>query len=179
MIKRVLMLLLLTVCLSSAQASVGQVMDSVVKKSKELADTSIVKAKEAVKFADTSSNFKNIYSDVKAGLIGIDTGLKVGVEHVYKVLVMQQVVKAVQWIILGLLPTILLIVFGKSVWRWGDRIAEETDGFSAFVAGVFYVMCFTGLLLFVFHIDVIATGIINPEYGAIEDIVSFVEKAKQ
>ena len=50
-------------------------------------DTITVKTEKAITFVDTSSNFKHIYGDIKAGLKRLAAGLKVGVEHVYTVLI--------------------------------------------------------------------------------------------
>ena len=72
--RRFIVVLLITVCLGSAQASVGQVVDSVIQSSKSVVTTATEKGKESVRFVDTSSNFKNIYSDIKAGLIGLAAG---------------------------------------------------------------------------------------------------------
>lgn len=60
-----------------------------------VADSATTAIGNGVAFVDTSSLYKQIYTDVKYGLAGLADGLKVGVEHVYIVLVKQQVVKSV------------------------------------------------------------------------------------
>jgi len=135
----------------------------------------LAEADTIVSTVDTSSLYRTIYNDAKAGLKGLASALSVGVEHVYIVLVKQQVVKAIQWIILGLIPMILFIVFGKPIWRWAAKNAQESDGFSIFLAGIFFVTTFISMIVGIFHIDVIITGFVNPEYGAMEQIMEWAK----
>lgn len=135
----------------------------------------LAEADTVIATVDTSSLYRTIYNDAKAGLKGLAAALSVGVEHVYKVLVKQQVVKAIQWSILGFIPLILFIVFGKSIWRWANANSQESDGFSVFLAACFYVPCFILCIIGIFHIDVIVTGFVNPEYGAMEQIMEWAK----
>ena len=59
-----------------------------------------VKTKETTTFIDTSSNFKQVYGDIKTGLVGLAAGLKVGVEHIYIILVTQQILNSITWLII-------------------------------------------------------------------------------
>lgn len=127
---------------------------------------------------DTSRLSKQVYADFKQALAGIASALKVGVEHVYIVLVKQQIVKAIQWTILGILPIIFLLVFGKSVHRWTVKNWDESDGFTAIPWLIFFGLCTYGLIVGINHLDTIVTGFVNPEYGAMTDIMDFIQKIR-
>lgn len=135
-------------------------------------DTASAKISQTAAFVDTSSTFKNMYSDVKAGIVGLATGLKVGVEHVYKILVLQQVVKSITWVVIILVLIGLSFLFVKiykhAKAEWGDGVAFfffTAFGGCGLLAGYIIVMC---------NLTAIITGFVNPEYGAIQDIVNFV-----
>lgn len=130
---------------------------------------------------DTSRLSKQVYADFKQALTGIASALRVGVEHVYIVLVKQQVVKAIQWTILGLLPLIVFIVFGRSFWRYcqaHDKDSGKGDDFVWFLWFIFVLVCVIGGCFGIAHIDTIVTGFVNPEYGAMTDIMDFIEKIR-
>jgi hypothetical protein len=139
-------------------------------------------AAEMAMLSDSSKlTFAKVYTDVKAGMVGLAEGLKVGVEHVYKILVIQQVVNAVMFCALALIGSILLILsyklWGRTKFGTGynsDELREgrATDVLGAIVFGLFGFIC---LGIGIGHIDVIAMGFINPEYGAIRDIISFIK----
>lgn len=136
--------------------------------------------------------FSKVYSDVKGGIQGLAASLKVGAEHVYGILVKQQVVISVVYLVmLGI--SILLFVFSirrckKIGWsaesyyesHWRDRggfAAWKSDQFG-FINVIVIVSTIVSCILFsvgMYHLDTIVMGIINPEYGAIQDIVSFVK----
>ena len=130
----------------SANAQVSDVIDTVK-----------AEIESGVGYVDTSSTFKQVYSDVKQGLVGLAAGLKVGVEHVYKVLVKQQVVLAISW----LLYLISLIPIGFILYKGGVKI---------------YAYCDDDNPMGLFHMDIIVTGFVNPEYGAIKEIINLISR---
>jgi len=97
--KKVIFLLLAFITLNSNANTVTTLLD----KTSEIVDSTKKTVKESITSVDTSSNFKMLYQDVKEGLSGLATGLKVGVEHVYIVLVKQQIVNSITWVIIYLL----------------------------------------------------------------------------
>lgn len=153
-------------------------LDTLANKTISTVDSIKASAVNTANQVDTSRLSKQIYADFKQALAGIASALRVGVEHVYKVLVKQQIVKAIQWTILGIIPIIFLLVFGKSVHRWAVEYWDETDGFVAIPWLIFFGLCIFGLFEGITHIDTIVTGFVNPEYGAMEDIMEFVKKLK-
>jgi hypothetical protein len=139
-----------------------------------IVDTLSKNTKESVQYIDTSSNFKMIYSDIKSGLQGLALGLKVGVEHVYGILVKQQVVNSITWLIFTILCIICIIIYiyiinvaGKNSWD------SENIGTFVILAGL---GCIIFLIICLCHIDTMVMGFVNPEYGAIKEIINFVNK---
>lgn len=155
-------------------------LDSTAKAVTTVVDGTIVKSKEVANSIDTSRLSKQVYSDVKQALVGLGQALKVGAEHVYKVLVMQQVVKAIEWTILGLVPFLLLLVFGKASLRWANKDEGTADdqGVRVLITCIFWIACLIGMIIFVFHVNTIVTGFVNPEYGAMLDIMDFIKTIK-
>jgi len=127
---------------------------------------------------DTGSLYKQIYGDVKTGLKAVAEGLKVGVEHVYIVLVKQQVVKSITW-------TLLIILSFISICLWFKAYKSKEvwfDGSDATGLGVVRtIQLILSSLIFVIsilYINTIITGFINPEYGALEEVVDFIGRAR-
>lgn len=115
-----------------------------------------------------------IYQDVKAALNQLGEALAVGGEHVYLVLVRQQIVSAVTWTIVLLSSLLMLYNFMKAAVNIDERWEEQAPtaiGIVRIGQGIIF-----GILLIVslFHIDYIFTGFINPEYGAIKEIMSII-----
>lgn len=120
---------------------------------------------------DTSKvTASKVYSDVKSALVSLGSALKVGSEHVYQILVKQSIVEAVIYLCIGILGFILAGISWK-----GATLAIKTseDPFIARAIG-FGIGSIILFLVFVFHIDTIMTGFINPEFGALERIINVV-----
>lgn len=120
---------------------------------------------------------EKVYQDVKEVLTQLGSALKVGSEHVYGVLVLQQVTKGVIWIIIFVVSIILLLIsynqFQKLEFDNYDSIEPKKIVHLVFsiVTGVIGVIIFIAAM---FHVDTMVTGIINPEYGAIKEIVNLI-----
>jgi hypothetical protein len=115
--------------------------------------------------------FGKVYNDVKSGLSGLAAGLKVGVSHVYEILVKQQIVSAVTNTI-GYVIVITLIMISYRNFK------KEEDWNDPGKSGMLCIITVIGaFLIWVFgcDIDAIITGFINPEYGAIKEIINFVK----
>lgn len=164
--KKILFLILLTFSLYQVKANAVSAA----------LDTASIKVKEAAAFVDTSSTFKNMYSDVKAGLIGLAAGLKVGVKEVYIVLVRQQIVYSIYYLLVFIL-SIPILMFAYKQWGTikitGQSEVEEVR--PLIMTMLFSIMGLIMLLVGVFNIDVIVTGFVNPQYGAIEEIMNFIK----
>jgi hypothetical protein len=132
-----------------------------------------------------------IYEDMKEVISGMAAALKVGSEHVYKVLVKQQVVYALIYLITFIFFGILFTIsaFNLSKLGWSDISYYESDwknrgGYDAYLKNsfsaknfIFIITGLVGLIGFIIgfsNIDVIITGFLNPEYGAIKEIIKFI-----
>ena len=133
--------------------------------------------KDGVNAVDTSGNFKMIYTDIKTGISALASGLKVGAEHVYEVLVRQQLVNAIVWLIVFVASVIFLRATIKYAIKVIEKegMASEVETVMAFFGNLLAVMIF---IIALFHIDTIVTGFVNPEYGAIETIIEIVKQSK-
>jgi len=142
---------------------------------------------------DTSQvTFSKVYNDVKVGINAVASALKVGAEHVYEVLVRQQVVNAIIYCILFLIGIIGLIISFKALIKlgWSDNSYysnewvnkggyEEWKKTQANASNVIFVISgLISLIVFfigIINLDVIVSGIINPEYGALQEIMSWIK----
>ncbi len=120
------------------------------------------------------TTFTKVYEDIKEGLTGLASGLKVGVTHVYAVLVKQQVVRSVTYVILYLILSITGIVLIRKSYNILKENDSDTEGLGIFLGIAGGVVTVIVLILFTFTIDNTVTGFLNPEYGAIKEIISFV-----
>jgi hypothetical protein len=172
-----LMLLIISIFNISYQAKATSI-DSLVTGAKQTAVAIKDSAIQSVKEIDTSSTFKAMYSDFKYGITALAASLKVGAEHVYEVLVKQQIVYSIIWTIVLIIGIVFISIW---LYRYKDDKEEWTDG-DATALGVFRTMqVFLGILLFIIgimNIDTIITGFINPEYGALKDVIDMVQKIK-
>lgn len=120
------------------------------------------------------STFQSIYHDVKSGLSGLGEALKVGAEHVYEILVKQQIVNAVVDLILILVFASASVILIRLANSWSKIKGFDQDATPT--AGIIGVFCGAAALIAVFFwTDDIVMGFINPEYGAIKDILDFVK----
>ncbi len=123
-------------------------------------------------------------------LTGLSKALKVGTEHVYGVLVRQQVVNSV----VNLIISIVTIILGYMGYRclklsqWGSSHSyyDSQDpksmywigyrfNFYAFLTLILGPVTIILLVISLISIPETITGFINPEYGAIKDIISFIK----
>jgi len=121
--------------------------------------------------------FKQVYTDIKSGLVALGESLKVSSEHVYEILVKQQVVDAFYYLMLGLLSLFLIISFFKkykSNEQWSTEDEKNPTGVGIIRVLQMVLGCFI-FLIFLFSIDTIITGFINPEYGAIKQILEIIK----
>lgn len=122
----------------------------------------------------TKVTFSTVYKDAKYALIGLGSALKVGGEHVYSVLVKQQIVNSISWIIVMLI-TVLMLTTSFQLNKSADW-----EGGNLSMAGTL-ILGIVGIILLVVtlcNIGVVVTGFVNPEYGALKDIMNFIRPKK-
>lgn len=111
-----------------------------------------------------SEVIETIYDKTTEAISGLANALKVPAEHVYGVLVKQQIVESWGLLLAVIIFSILSYIFIKL----GNDCNWRTEGYipaslvSLMTLGVFIV-------LFIVHG---LTGFFNPEYGAIKEIMS-------
>lgn len=164
---------IITLIISLFSLSPVSAQSGIISAAKNAAIEVVDSTKEAINELDTSSNFKMVYEDARAGLIGLAKALKVGVEHVYVVLVRQQLVKSITGtFIIGLLVLFAVLFFTNL------KKAEEAGRDSYYIkAAIFGFLSFVFLLYVLMSgtIPEVVTGFVNPEYGAMESIFNFVK----
>lgn len=156
------MLLLVTTSVVKAEKPVTEVVNSVV-------DSASVAVKE------NASTFMVLYEDLKTGVTALASALKVPAEHVYAILVKQQVVNSLTYLVVFILASISLFISCRYGLPWASEHGDDSDG-ASYVLPVLGILIFGVIVMFVlFNMDTIMTGILNPEYGAIQDIVKMVK----
>lgn len=113
-----------------------------------------------------------IYGDVKDAIGAIAEGIGTTAEYVYPILVKQQIIKSVGYILT--LLAVFLVALALLLFGVREGVREDDD----FGKGVFYVfsglITVIGIISFMICSDVIVTGLFNPEYGAIKEIMHLV-----
>jgi hypothetical protein len=130
----------------------------------------------------TKVTWSQVYADFKGAIDGAADAMKTGAEHVYQVLVQQQLVKSISFSILNAVLLVLALV----TWRitisfLKKKRAEEADlqSYEKGEWGYMYILPGAASILFIITIALtiipIITGFVNPEYGAIQEIRSFIK----
>lgn len=180
--KKIYLSLMLTLSIMFCNANVvTQTLDTIGNRVTAVVDSSIAAVKEGVAFVDTSSNFKAMYNDVKEGIVAIAAALKVTAEHVYRVLVMQQVVHAITWLLIVCVLCFVPLIYWKKITAWAkdEGVSENGEGLQWIVWALATVApILIGVITFCCTATTIVAGFVNPEYGAIMDILQFVNSIK-
>ncbi len=123
---------------------------------------------------------EQIYTDIKQTIATIAEGLSVGAEHVYGVLVKQQVVSAIATtclLVMFLGTGTLFFVLSNRAWKItlkNDRHANYGDGIEGGYLAIGIILGIFFLVFTIFSITDIVTGFVNPEYGAIKEILDLI-----
>lgn len=164
--KRLLMIIMLALTMSNASALS---VDTVVHNAKANVDT-------VISIVDTSSTFKQFYSDLKSGILAIASALKINSEHVYGILVRQQVVSTITWLVTLFIGIVLVFIFVKAAKNKDEE--WEINGDPTLLGVMRVIMGVIGLIAIIaglINTSTIISGLINPEYGAIQDIMHFIK----
>jgi uncharacterized Tic20 family protein len=182
--KKVLSILMVFGLLFTSQTkafNVSQTLDSVKSIATSMKDSAI----QSVKSVDTSSTFKLMYSDLKQGIGALASSLKVGAEHVYEVLVRQQIVYGIVYLFLSVIGFILILNWikkykdDKEKWITKDGYSGEDPTGLGIIRTIQIIIAFVMIGIGIFNIESIMTGFINPEYGAIQDVIEMVKDVKK
>jgi hypothetical protein len=114
-----------------------------------------------------------VYNDVTQGIQGLAQALKAPAEKVWEVLVVQQKVNAIAYTILlivGLIICIVLVFIIKWLWKNTD---DGEDG-AIFMTIVTIILIIAEIICIIVFTPDIITGFVNPEYGAIKEILNVI-----
>lgn len=127
----------------------------------------------------TKLTLGKFYSDVKAGINGLAQSLKVPATHVYTIMIKQQTTQAISNLIFLLVFIILSFVFYfVAIKTYKLYNVRKDENLLDITVLSFIILAITVLITVVcFWSDYasIVTGFVNPEYGAIKEIISFVK----
>lgn len=167
----------------------GAIIDTLAAKGGKIIDA----GKNAIAYADTSSTFKSMYSDVRKGVIAIGNGMYQSAELVFMALVKKQVAYSFAYLFNIIMMFMFLYLsytnFGKVEYeelvdsdkqKEGQKkraVTYETDRFNTFGFG-FGIACLICTIITVFTIKSMFMGFVAPEAGAIEEVVDMVSKIK-
>ena len=122
---------------------------------------------------------EQIYSDFKQAISGIADSLSIGAEHVYEVLVKQQLVESITWLVILVTGIILAIISSKLLIK-GAALENNKETYHlcpphCISGAICAITCICLLIGGLFNLDTIITGFINPEYGAIMEIKQMIK----
>lgn len=142
-------------------------------------------AQDSTKVDTSSITWTKVYNDTKAGIIGLSSALKIGASHVYVVMVKQQIVTSItNSIVLFLLLFSLICVSFTFYKNYKNTLNENhswyrdnlEDHFG--LLGLLIISVVLGVITLVAILSTLSEtimGLVNPEYGAMKDIISFVK----
>lgn len=130
------------------------------------------------KLADSSKlTVSKVYNDVKAGISGLASALKVRAEHVYEVMVRQQVVESItnitKYLIFGIIIWVCFRLVFKHLKKDPHNDLEDAEAGVPFFIGIIFLIIW--VIIFISTINETVTGFVNPEYGAIKAIINFIK----
>jgi uncharacterized membrane protein YcjF (UPF0283 family) len=115
---------------------------------------------------EVNSIVDNVFDKTSEAVKELSQALKVPAEHVYSILVKQQLTRSYVWTFINsflLLACIVLWIF----WIRDLENKEDWWGLPVTTSVIF-------IIIFISSVGTIATGFINPEYGAIREIMNIL-----
>lgn len=108
---------------------------------------------------------------------GLAAALEIPAEFLYRVLVKQQIVYAFVYILTIVIGAIFLILFAKhlNLLKYDNNDFIEGTGKHVFLVIIFGAISIISLLIGLFNLNAIMIGLINPDYGAIKEIMEFMK----
>lgn len=135
-------------------------------------------ATDSIKTADNVKvTATQVYNDAKSVLKSLGDALKVGSEHVYEVLVKQQVVQSITNLVIGLLLAITLPLACKLIInaKWNEYGLEDNSILSFTLGCIFGILSLIVTIYSLINLVETVTGFVNPEYGAIKQILDLIK----
>lgn len=123
----------------------------------------------------TSVTAREVYNDAKSVLKSLGEALKVGSEHVYEVLVRQQITNSVT----NVIGMILGLIFSYSLYKFANDKKDPNDDWDDTIYIIPLVM---SIIIFAcvfiggsIVMQETVMGFVNPEYGAIKQILDLIK----
>jgi hypothetical protein len=129
------------------------------------------KAAVSTVYSDGKDLVETLYPEVRDVLISIAKALGCAVEHVYKVLVMQYVVKGVQQLFIFLVGLTILI-FGLIFF---SRYVKSKQSLTWRILPSLVLIITSIILFWNVNYETMFMGLINPEFGALNYILEYTK----
>lgn len=136
--------------------------------------TTLFAATDSIVVDTSKVTEREVYNNIKQAISGLSEGLKIGADKVYNVVLKQQIVNSVIFLVFLLLGIIELII-ASIILKKAEASTKAIQEDILIVAGI--ILLVLGAIMFLiglYNINEIITGFINPEYGAIKDIMNFI-----
>jgi len=118
--------------------------------------------------------FTTVYNDVKDALSGLAEGLQVGGEQVWDILVQQQLIGSIVWLLylIILIPAAFILKYAIS-----EITSNNHDTIDIYVVLIilFGIITIITIMSFLINMNAGITGFLNPEYGAIQEILELIK----
>ncbi len=121
----------------------------------------------------TDLTIREVYEDVKGGLNGLALALEAPAEHVYDVLVKEQKITAITYLIMLIFIYVLSIIL-CSITRYAYVKDWDDDIIQWFGVPGIILLIVAIIVSFVAGPEIIS-GFVNPEYDAIKDILTVIK----
>ena len=121
---------------------------------------------------DSTLTFLKVYEDIKGGILGLAEALKEPAEHIYGIMIKQQVINAWSGLIFIIVMLVLLFLSIQYLGACNDD--PDISDLTIPVTLLMITSITTFVVLIITGPDIL-TGFFNPEYGAMKDIVNFVK----
>lgn len=182
-------------------AKIVKESSGVIEKGKNAVETVYTDGTDAVStvYNDGKGVISTAYEDIKASVqhmtpvVGdavesLAKGLKVGAEELFKILVLQQVVYSVVYTIVLIMMVLLLMAFIKEKKKYLVYLKEYTNNKDisqnkssvAMQHWIFMLIYISGVVItgaiFISNIIPFVMGYVNPEYGAVMEILEYAQK---
>ena len=117
----------------------------------------------------------SLYDGAKSAISDLAKALEVPATHVYEILVRQQVVHSVSLLCL-LIFSLIMCVFSTilGLKKYTDWLFFENRDISPYILIPIIFGLIFGVILF-FGTEEIVAGLINPEYGAMKEVVGWIK----
>lgn len=161
---------------TDAQQAVGQSVETVYNDSKSVVETAYKDAKSTVEY---------ITPKIEKAVQELADGLAVGATELFEILVLQQVVFAIVYTLILILSILFCTAFFKEIRKLkfndsnsGVDIADKKSiTLQSSILSTFYLVGASITAVIVLsNLVTIVMGFVNPEYGAIMEILNYAEK---